>query len=75
MRDAAVATMVEIYRHVGEKVRADLQKRGNLPANKTALLMSKFDDMRSSGNMMPTAAMGVGTTDGRNIFTLRKCTL
>ena len=60
--------MVEIYRHVGEKVRADLQKRGNLPANKTALLMSKFDDMRASGDMMLTATMAVGTTDGRKFL-------
>ena len=66
-----MATMVEIYRHVGEKVRADLQKRGNLPANKTALLMSKFDDMRASGDMMLTATMAVGTTDGRKFLKIK----
>lgn len=28
VRDAALLAIVEIYRHVGEKVRADLNKRG-----------------------------------------------
>jgi len=34
VRDAAFSTLVEIYRHVGEKVRIDLEKRGNVPATK-----------------------------------------
>ena len=29
VRDNAFQTLVEIYRHVGEKVRADLEKRGS----------------------------------------------
>jgi len=60
VRDTALATLVEVYRHVGEKLRVDLQRRGTLPANKVSLVMSKFDDMRASGNMMPTAALGTG---------------
>lgn len=31
VRDAAILAIVEIYRHIGEKVRADLGKRG-IPA-------------------------------------------
>ena len=34
VRDTAFHTLVEIYRHVGEKVRADLEKRGNVPPAK-----------------------------------------
>lgn len=34
VRDAALNTLVEIYRHVGEKVRLDLEKRGNVPPAK-----------------------------------------
>jgi CLIP-associating protein 1/2 len=34
VRDTAFQTLVEIYRHVGEKVRADLEKRGNVPPAK-----------------------------------------
>ena len=34
VRDVAFNTLVEIYRHVGEKVRVDLEKRGNVPPAK-----------------------------------------
>jgi CLIP-associating protein 1/2 len=34
VREVAVTTMVEIYRHVGEKMRADLVKKYSLPAAK-----------------------------------------
>lgn len=34
VRDASLNTLVEIYRHVGEKVRLDLEKRGNVPPAK-----------------------------------------
>lgn len=34
VRDTAFHALVEIYRHVGEKVRADLEKRGNVPPAK-----------------------------------------
>jgi hypothetical protein len=29
VRDAAMNTLVEIYRHVGERVRVDLQRKGS----------------------------------------------
>jgi len=64
VREASMSTLVEIYRHVGEKVRMDLQRRGNLPANKTNALMARFDEVRAAGNMMPTATLATGTTDG-----------
>ena len=28
--------------------------------------MGKFDEVRAGGNMMPTATLGVGTTEGRD---------
>eukprot|EP00092_Neocalanus_flemingeri_P004447 GFUD01004782.1.p1 GENE.GFUD01004782.1~~GFUD01004782.1.p1 ORF type:complete len:1502 (+),score=448.94 GFUD01004782.1:193-4698(+) len=65
VRDAAVQTLVEIYRHVGERVRLDLQRKQNMPSNKLATLMTKFDDVRTSGNMMPTATLAIGTMEGR----------
>ena len=30
------------------------------------VLMSKFDAARASGEMKPTATMGIGTADGKN---------
>lgn len=34
VRDAAFNTLMDVYRHVGDKVRIDLEKRGNVPAAK-----------------------------------------
>ena len=53
-------------RHVGEKVRMDLQRKQNLPANKLANLMAKFDDVKNGGNMMPTATLAMGTMEGKS---------
>ena len=53
------------YRHVGERVRVDLQRKQSLPSNKLANLMTKFDEVRTSGNMMPTATLAIGTIEGK----------
>ena len=34
VRDAAAGTLVEIYRHIGDRVRVDLQKKHNIPPAK-----------------------------------------
>ncbi|XP_069776805.1 CLIP-associating protein 2-like isoform X1 [Narcine bancroftii] len=51
VRDTAMNTMVEIYRHVGEKVRADLSRKG-VPQARLQILFGKFDDVLESGNMV-----------------------
>ena len=61
-----ISYLPTISRHVGEKVRMDLQRKQNLPSNKLATLMAKFDEMKTSGRMMPTATLAVGTMEGRN---------
>ena len=50
---------------MGEKVRMDLQRKQSLPANKLATLMAKFDEVKTSGNMMPTATLAMGTMEGK----------
>ncbi|XP_074468474.1 CLIP-associating protein 2 isoform X11 [Sebastes fasciatus] len=50
VREASIATLVDVYRHVGEKVRADLGKRG-LPVARLQTLFSRFDEALNSGNM------------------------
>ncbi|XP_072532292.1 CLIP-associating protein 2 isoform X9 [Salminus brasiliensis] len=50
VREAAISTLVEVYRHVGERVRADLSKRG-LPAARLQTILSRFDEVLNSGNM------------------------
>jgi hypothetical protein len=42
-----------------------LSLQGNIPANKLAVLMARFDEVKGSGDMMPTATLALGTTDGR----------
>ncbi|NWI50849.1 CLAP2 protein, partial [Calyptomena viridis] len=51
VRDAAILAIVEVYRHVGEKVRVDLAKRG-IPPGRLQTIFTKFDDVRNSGNMI-----------------------
>ena len=34
VRDTAFNTLVEVYRHVGDRLRVDLQKKHNVPASK-----------------------------------------
>lgn len=34
VRDAAFSTLVEIYKHIGERVRVDLQKKHQVPPAK-----------------------------------------
>uniref|UniRef100_A0A670YA55 Cytoplasmic linker associated protein 1 n=1 Tax=Pseudonaja textilis TaxID=8673 RepID=A0A670YA55_PSETE len=61
VRDAAINSLVEIYRHVGERVRADLSKKG-LPqsrkiASKWAMVINKhFDDDDSVDGNRPSSA-------------------
>ncbi|XP_042637951.1 CLIP-associating protein 2 [Orycteropus afer afer] len=51
VRDAAVLAIVEIYRHVGEKVRVDLYKRG-IPPARLEMIFAKFDEVQNSGGMI-----------------------
>ncbi|XP_029701194.1 CLIP-associating protein 2 isoform X33 [Takifugu rubripes] len=50
VREVATTTLVDVYRHVGERVRADLAKRG-LPAARLQTIFSRFDEAVNSGNM------------------------
>ncbi|XP_066136596.1 CLIP-associating protein 1 isoform X23 [Saccopteryx bilineata] len=54
VRDAAINSLVEIYRHVGERVRADLSKKG-LPQSRLNVIFTKFDEVQRSGNMIQSA--------------------
>ncbi|XP_053084623.1 CLIP-associating protein 2 isoform X42 [Pangasianodon hypophthalmus] len=50
VRETAITALVEVYRHVGERVRADLGKRG-LPAARLQTILGRFDEVLNSGNM------------------------
>ncbi|XP_018600310.1 CLIP-associating protein 1a isoform X7 [Scleropages formosus] len=51
VRDGAMNCLVEIYRHVGERVRVDLSKKG-LPQSRLNVIFAKFDEVQRSGNMI-----------------------
>uniref|UniRef100_A0A8D0HR90 Cytoplasmic linker associated protein 1 n=1 Tax=Sphenodon punctatus TaxID=8508 RepID=A0A8D0HR90_SPHPU len=54
VRDAAINSLVEIYRHVGERVRADLGKKG-LPQSRLNVIFTKFDEVQKSGIMIQSS--------------------
>ncbi|XP_026325416.1 CLIP-associating protein-like [Hyposmocoma kahamanoa] len=63
VRDAAMQLLVDVYRHVGEKLRSDLKKKELVPAQKMALLEQKFDETREAGLLLPTAMQSVDEAD------------
>ncbi|XP_039771039.1 CLIP-associating protein 2 isoform X28 [Ornithorhynchus anatinus] len=63
VRDAAISAVVEIYRHVGEKVRIDLNKRG-IPPTRLQTIFGKFDEVRNSGSMILSFSNGIVSSAG-----------
>ncbi|XP_060241109.1 CLIP-associating protein 2 isoform X8 [Meriones unguiculatus] len=51
VRNAAISAIVEIYRHVGEKLRIDLCKR-DIPPARLEMILAKFDEVKNSGGMI-----------------------
>lgn len=57
VRDSAFNSLVVIYKFVGDRLKIDLTKKYPVPANKLAPLLSKFEDIKLSGELEPSAAM------------------
>ncbi|XP_051531482.1 CLIP-associating protein 1-like [Myxocyprinus asiaticus] len=62
VRDSAINCLVEIYRHVGERVRIDLGKKG-LPQSRLNVILSRFDEAQRSGNMILSADKNIDDAD------------
>uniref|UniRef100_A0A671MDF0 CLIP-associating protein 1-like n=1 Tax=Sinocyclocheilus anshuiensis TaxID=1608454 RepID=A0A671MDF0_9TELE len=58
VREGAMNCLVEIYRHVGERVRVDLGKKG-LPQSRLNVIFSRFDEVQRSGNMILSSGESV----------------
>ncbi|XP_055379521.1 CLIP-associating protein isoform X10 [Condylostylus longicornis] len=54
VRDAAIQTLVEIYKHVGDRLRVDLRKK-EVPPMKLAILEQKFEEIREEGLLLKSA--------------------
>ncbi|XP_011264214.1 CLIP-associating protein 1 isoform X5 [Camponotus floridanus] len=55
VRETALNTLADIYRHVGERLRIDLQRKHNVPQAKMLLLIEKFDQLKAAGDLLPLA--------------------
>ncbi|MFT7815029.1 CLIP-associating protein 1-B-like isoform X7 [Arapaima gigas] len=72
VRDVAMNCLVEIYRHVGERVRIDLSKKG-LPQSRLNVIFSKFDEVQRSGNMILSSASDKNFDDEDSVDGGRSC--
>lgn len=54
VRDSAFQTLIEIYKHVGDRLRIDLRKK-DIPPQKLAILEQKFDEAKQDGLLLPSA--------------------
>ncbi|VEN50081.1 unnamed protein product, partial [Callosobruchus maculatus] len=59
VRDTAFSTLVELYRHVGERLRIDLQRKQLVPASKWPALNARFDEAKLADDLLPTAVKNV----------------
>ncbi|KAK9712512.1 CLASP N terminal [Popillia japonica] len=55
VRDTAFSTLIDLYKHVGEKLRVDIQKRNLVPASRLPHLLARFDEVKNAGELLPTA--------------------
>lgn len=66
VRDSAIQTLVEIYKHVGDRLRPDLRRRDDMPASKLAILEQKFDQIKSEGLLLKSAMLSTQTHINNN---------
>ncbi|XP_020281280.1 CLIP-associating protein 1-A isoform X3 [Pseudomyrmex gracilis] len=55
VRETALNTLADIYRHVGERLRVDLQRKHDVPQAKMLLLIERFDQLKAAGDLLPSA--------------------
>ncbi|XP_076182611.1 CLIP-associating protein isoform X4 [Ptiloglossa arizonensis] len=55
VRETSLNTLADIYRHVGERLRVDLQRKHNVPQPKLIMLIEKFDQLKAAGDLLPLA--------------------
>ncbi|XP_060851627.1 CLIP-associating protein 1-like [Rhopalosiphum padi] len=63
VRQKAFETLVDLYKHIGEKLRIYIQKHYSIPQNKMTDLMNKFDEVKITVNLLPTTSDGLNLTN------------
>lgn len=66
VRDTAIQSLVEIYKHVGDRLRPDLRRMDDMPASKLAILEQKFDQIKSEGLLLKSAMLITQTQNNNN---------
>lgn len=66
VRDTAFSTVVELYKHIGERLRMDLQRKNLVPAARLPVLMQRFDEVKEAGELLFTAVANDRTGSGKN---------
>lgn len=56
VRDTAFSTLVDLYKHVGEKLKKDIQKKNLIPPTKLPALLARFEEVKEAGELLPTAS-------------------
>ncbi|XP_050313911.1 CLIP-associating protein 1-A isoform X2 [Anthonomus grandis grandis] len=56
VRDTAFNTLVDLYKHVGEKLRVDIEKKKLIPPGRWPALEARFDEVKRNGELLPTAS-------------------
>lgn len=63
VRDTAINTLVDLYKHVGDKLRIDLQRRNLVPQAKWSALAARFDEAKNRGELLLTASKSIDLSD------------
>lgn len=72
VRDTAFNTLVDLYKHVGDKLRIDLQRRNLIPQAKWPALSARFDEVKNSGELLLTAKCTDASFDEIDRITMPK---
>ncbi|KAL1493131.1 hypothetical protein ABEB36_011251 [Hypothenemus hampei] len=69
VRHAAHYTLIELYKHFGEKLRIDLRKHYLIPHVQWSALRKNYDEIIYSGKLLPTALKSIeARTEDEEIF-------
>lgn len=72
VRQTAFDTFCQLYKHVGDRLRTDLQKKYSIPHNKLPALLAKFDKIKTSDCSFMDQSVNVNGDDetDKNVYQL-----
>lgn len=61
VREACACALTEVYRHVGERVRRDIERNSKAPQAKLQALFDRFDAVAATGTMIASPKLARGS--------------